>query len=74
MGLSILDVVARVTSMRCRHVALFEVGANSRGNRQGRGPEAGVYLASVRNGHEDSVAGGEHAGREQERRLGGGMG
>lgn len=26
-----------------------EAGANSRGNRQGKGPEAGVHLARVRN-------------------------
>lgn len=38
-----------------RAVALFEVGANSRGNRQGRGPETVVYLASVWNGCEVSM-------------------
>lgn len=45
-----------------------EVGANSRGNRQGRGPEEGMHLAGVRNG-QVSMAEGECAGREEKGRT-----
>lgn len=42
-----------------------EAGANSRGNRQGKGPVAGARLVAMQNSQEVSVAGGECPGAGQ---------